>query len=93
MQLQLYPIISEKSMQQGGKGRFTFKVKGEGDKKAIKDAVEKLFKVNVVSVTTAIIKGRTRRGGPRREERVLSSWKKAVVTLKDGQKIDIFDIV
>jgi large subunit ribosomal protein L23 len=93
MQIQLYPIISEKSMQQGGKGRFTFRVAGDGDKKAIKQAVEALFKVQVVSITTAIIKGRTRRGGPRREEKVLSSWKKAVVTLKDGQKIDIFDIV
>lgn len=85
------PIISEKSMRDAGKSRFTFIVAKHADKKTIKKAVEKDFKVTVVSVSTTIVKGRTRRGGTRREEQILSSWKKAVVTVKDGQKIDIFD--
>ena len=89
----LRPIISEKSMHHVGKGRFTFAVSKDADKKMIKKAVENDFKVNVIAVKTTIVKGRTRRGGARREERILSSWKKAVVTLKDGQKIDIFDTV
>jgi len=87
------PIISEKSMLNAGKGRFTFVVAKDADKKAIKNAVEKAFNVNVIAVATTMVKGRTRRGGIRREEKVLSPWKKATVTLKSGQKIDIFDTV
>ena len=89
----LHPVISEKSMQSAGKGRFTFKVSLDADKNSIKKAVEQQFKVNVTGISTLWVKGRTRRGGARRLERVLSPWKKAVVTVKEGQKIDIFDIV
>lgn len=89
----LLPVISEKSMQQGGKGRFTFKVDGSLDKETIKKLIEKQFKVNVIAIRTSWIKGRTKRTGARRQEKVLSSWKKAMVTVKTGQKIDIFDIV
>lgn len=87
------PIISEKSMKQGSKVKFTFRVTGEMDKEAIKKIVEREFKVNVISITTSWTKGRTRRSGPRRDEKILASFKKAVVTVKAGQKIDIFDIV
>jgi large subunit ribosomal protein L23 len=93
MQIHVSPVISEKSMHQGTLGKFTFRVSGTGDKPAIKRVIEKQFKVNVVSITTSILKSRGRRGGPKREERVLSPWKKATVTLKAGQKIDIFDVV
>jgi large subunit ribosomal protein L23 len=89
----VHPLISEKSMHNAAKGRYTFKVSGDATKDSIKKEVEGHFKVNVTGISTMIVKGRTRRGGPRREERTLSSWKKAVVTIKDGQKIDIFDIV
>lgn len=93
MNSQLLPLISEKSMQQGGKGKFTFRVVGSMDKTEIKKAIEKDFKVTVVTVSTSWIKGRVKRVGARRDEKVMGSWKKAVVTLKPGQKIDIFDTV
>ncbi len=93
MQTILYPLVSEKSMQQGGKGRFTFKVTGDSDKATIKKTVETNFKVNVVGISTMWVKGKVKRTGARREKKVLTAWKKAVVTLKPGQKIDIFDTV
>ncbi len=93
MQVFLKPVVSEKSMHQGGQGKFTFVVPGDMDKQTIKREVEKQFKVNVTHISTAWVKGRGRRSGPRREEKILSPWKKAIVTVKEGQKIDIFDIV
>lgn len=87
----LGPIITEKSMNESGKGRYTFKVTVGADKKSIKKAVEEKFKVNVTKVTTVIVKGRSSRAGVRRIESLNSVFKKAVVTVKTGQKIGIFD--
>ena len=85
------PIISEKSTKDAGVARFTFKVSKKADKLAIKKAVESKFKVNVVSVSTMNVKGRTKRFGARRIEADLPSWKKAIVQLKPDQKIDLFE--
>lgn len=85
------PVITEKSMTDVGKGRFTFEVKKEADKNAVRSAVEQQFKVNVISITTSIVKGKRGRTGVRRIEKVKSPWKKATVELKSGQKIDLFD--
>ncbi|RJQ38844.1 50S ribosomal protein L23, partial [Candidatus Microgenomates bacterium] len=62
------PIISEKSMAHAGAEKFTFMVSKDSDKKSIKKAVEKKFKVNVLSVSTHIVKGKNRRVGARRAE-------------------------
>lgn len=86
------PIITEKSMQDATAGKFTFKVLKAADKKTIKRAVEEKFKVNVLDISTLIIKGKKRRAGVRRVEVLQSPYKKAVVTLKPGQKIDLFDM-
>lgn len=88
----LKPVISEKSMQYAEKGKFTFLVAIEADKRAIKKEVEERFKVNVLSIGTMIVKGRTKRVGKRREEVMQTRYKKASVQLKTGQKIDIFEI-
>ena len=85
------PIISEKSTKDAGVFRFTFKVSKKADKLAIKKAVEGKFKVNVISVSTMNVKGRTRRFGARRIETALPSFKKAIVQLKSGEKIDLFE--
>lgn len=85
------PLISEKSINDAGFGKFTFKVSKKADKKQIKKEVEDKFKVNVLSIATSIVKGKKRRFGARRTEVTLSSWKKAIVRLKAGQKIDAFD--
>ncbi len=92
-------IITEKSVQlqqtprQGKPGefvsRYTFKVAREANKYQIKEAVEAMFGVKVVKVNTITMPGkekvvRTRTGFVRREAR---PWKKAIVTLADGQTI------
>jgi large subunit ribosomal protein L23 len=84
------PIITEKSMADAGNGCFTFLVNPDTNKTMIKKAVEKKFDVHVVSLTTMTIKGRSKRVGARRVEKVLSSEKKAIVTLKKGEKISLF---
>ncbi|MBI2195656.1 MAG: 50S ribosomal protein L23 [Candidatus Levybacteria bacterium] len=85
------PIISEKSSKDAAASKFTFKVSKKADKLAIKKAVESKFTVNVVSVATMVVKGRSQRFGARRTETTMSSWKKAIVQLKPEQKIDLFE--
>lgn len=84
-------IISEKSMQQANLGKFTFRVLKSAHKKAIKKAIEEKFKVDVVGISTNIVKGKKARVGTRRIEILKSPWKKAIATLKTGQKIALFD--
>lgn len=86
------PVISEKSMQDANKSKFTFVVRKDANKKEIKAAVEKLFGVTVLTVATSMVKGKTKKVGPRRMEQVLASHKKAMVQLKSGEKIDAFEI-
>ena len=89
--INLTPIISEKSMNEANKGKFTFRVDKSADKGGIKKLVADKFNVDVISVATSIVKGKSRRFGTRRTEVALPSWKKATVKLKEGQKIAMFD--
>lgn len=86
------PVITEKSIQNAQNGYFTFVVANGADKPVIRNAVEKKFAVHVEGVSTIIVKGGTKRFGPKRLEKKLSPWKKAVVKLKKGEKIDLFDL-
>lgn len=88
----IQPIITEKSMDEAGKGRFTFMVVKEATKPQIKKAVENQFKVNVLSVQTLIVKGKRGRGGKRRTVIKRSPAKKAIVKLAPGQRIDFFEV-
>lgn len=85
------PVITEKSMQDARLNKFTFKVVKSANKPAIKNAIEKKFKVKVLRVFVSIVKGRTDRKGIKREEFVKSPWKKAIVKLPKDQKIAMFD--
>ena len=89
----LMPVISEKSMDETQRGKYTFRVHNDANKLQVKDAVEELFKVEVidvnVSTTKAKEKSRSRRRG--RQTGWTSPWKKAVVTLAAGQKIEFFE--
>ncbi|MEK9178524.1 MAG: 50S ribosomal protein L23 [Patescibacteria group bacterium] len=89
--LTLIPVITEKSIQDVKSGKFTFRIPKEVGKNSIKRAIENKFGVTVTGISTNIIKGRTARTGVRRIERELPSFKKAVVTLKKGEKIDLFE--
>lgn len=86
------PIITEKSMAAAERGKYTFEVSKKASKELIKRAVEELFAVDVQSVQTANYRGRPIRRGPRRRPAKRSAWKKAIVTVKEGQKIDLFDL-
>ena len=79
-------------MSEASKGRFTFRVSRFSRKEDIKKEIEKKFKVNVIKLSTITIKGRSIRAGVRRNEVGLNPFKKAIATLKQGQKIAIFDI-
>jgi len=84
------PIITEKSGSQSGEGIYSFKVSLKADKSQIKTAIEKIFRVTVVKIRTIIVKGKTRRMLKTRKAIRQENWKKAIVQLKAGQKIDLF---
>ncbi|HEV2339578.1 MAG TPA: 50S ribosomal protein L23 [Patescibacteria group bacterium] len=87
------PIITEKSMNQAGKGKYTFHVANTATKQDIKASVEKFFTVDVLAVATMNNKGGSIRTGVRRVEKKRQHWKKAIVTIKAGQKITLFENV
>jgi large subunit ribosomal protein L23 len=84
------PRITEKGTRLKEKNNvLTFEVKVDANKVQVKKAVEGIFKVKVADVTTVKNMGKTKRMGQRTGRR--SDWKKAYVTLKPGEKIDIFE--
>ena len=84
------PIISEKStaLAEVG-GRYAFEVATQANKSEIKDAVQRLFNVKVRAVRTMVVHGKVKRAG--KFEAKKPNWKKAIVTLGEGQKIDFFN--
>ena len=83
------PLVTEKNTSLQAQGKYAFEVAREANKNQVKQAVEKAFKVNVTAVNIISVRGRERRIGRRMVTG--SSWKKAVVTLKTGDKIQIFE--
>ena len=71
---------------------YTFKVDRKATKNQIRKAVEEKFGVEVVNVRTIRIKGKSRLSGKRRKKIKLGDWKKAIVEIKKGQKIEGFEI-
>lgn len=86
-----HPIITEKSLGLSAQGYYTFAVERKATKNQIKKAVEEQFKVKVILVRTLNYKGKKRRVGKARIEFETPAFKKALVKLKKGQKIDIFE--
>ena len=81
------PIITEKSTLLSEFNKVVFRVPLEATKPQIKEAVEALFNVNVIGVNTIVVKGKTKFFRGVRGKR--SDVKKAIVTLKEGQSIDV----
>jgi len=79
-------------MQDAANGRYTFAVDLAANKPQIANEVAKTFAVKVLSVRTIVVKGKTHRSGKLRLEMKTGSWKKAIVELEKGQKIDLFDV-
>lgn len=86
------PIITEKSLSLAGKGLYTFAVHPKKNKPQIANAVEKLYKVTVTRVSTVSMHGKARRVGRKMTLVTRPDWKKAIVTLVQGQKIDAFEV-
>jgi large subunit ribosomal protein L23 len=83
------PLITEKDTLLQAQGKYAFKVAGQANKHQIKQAVEKAFNVKVTAVNVSRVPGKKRRIG--RGEVLTPSWKKALVTLKPGDKIELFE--
>ncbi|HDL1202295.1 TPA: 50S ribosomal protein L23 [Mannheimia haemolytica] len=84
------PHISEKATNNAEKGyTIVFKVALDANKVEIANAVEELFEVKVDSVRTVVVKGKTKRRGAKVGRR--SDWKKAYVTLQEGQSLDFVE--
>ncbi|MCL5264335.1 MAG: 50S ribosomal protein L23 [Chloroflexi bacterium] len=83
------PIITEKGTTQTGMNKYVFEVATPANKLQIKEAVEKVFKVNVVHVNVINVPGKMRRVGKHRG--MTSPWKKAIVTVREGQRIEMFE--
>ena len=81
------PNITEKSTALSEFNKIVFKVHKGANKKSIKRSIEKIFKVNVVKINTINLKGKTKIVRGKKSSR--SGYKKAIVTLKKGQSIDL----
>jgi large subunit ribosomal protein L23 len=92
----LRPVVSEKSIDESGRGKYTFAVHERANKIQIKAAIEQLYekeKVTVVSVNVLTTKAKEKRRGTRRGRITgyTTPWRKAIVTLAPGQKIEFFE--
>lgn len=83
------PLITEKNALAQALGKYTFEVSDRANKRQVKQAVETSFKVDVTAVNIMTVPGKQRRIG--RQQVLTPSWKKAIVTLKPGDKIELFE--
>ena len=83
------PVVSEKSYGQIAQNRYTFKVHQDAHKTQVRQAVEELFDVKVLNVAIIKVQAKPKRRGAIRGIR--PGWKKAVVQLKQGDSIEIFE--
>jgi len=95
-QIVLRPVISEKSMDETQRGKYTFAVHEKANKIQIKSAIEELYKsekVTVVAVNVLTTQPKEKRRGTKRGRIVghTTPWRKAIVTLAPGQKIEFFE--
>jgi large subunit ribosomal protein L23 len=86
------PIITEKTLTLAGRGWYTFAADIDASKPMIASEVSKIYKVNVQKVRTVTMHGKVRRVGRKAVPTAKPDWKKAMVSLKKGQKIDAFEI-
>jgi large subunit ribosomal protein L23 len=83
------PVVSEKSYGQIVHNRYTFKVHQDAHKTQVRQAVEELFDVKVVNVNIVKVQAKPKRRGV--HQGVRPGWKKAIVQLKPGDSIEIFE--
>jgi large subunit ribosomal protein L23 len=84
----LRPLITEKGTLLAESGKYAFQVAPNANKLQIKEAVETAFDVHVLKVNVMVMPGKERRVG--RSKGMTSEWKKAIVTLAEGESIEFF---
>ena len=84
----LAPVVSEKSYSLIGDRKYTFKVHKDAHKTQVRQAVEELFGVNVIAVNISKVQSKPKRRGMFKGTR--PGWKKAIVQVREGQTIEIF---
>ena len=91
----LRPVISDKTMDESQRGKYTFAVRDDVNKIQIEAAIEEIFKVKVAAVNVLTTQSKQKRGGMRRSRVAgrTTPWRKAIVTLAPGQKIEFFEAV
>jgi large subunit ribosomal protein L23 len=87
-QVILAPVVSEKSYHGSVYGKYTFRVHEDAHKTQIRQAIEQLFDVHVVSVNVLKVQAKPKRRG--QIKGLKPGWKKAVVQLKPGETIEVF---
>jgi large subunit ribosomal protein L23 len=88
-QVLIEPVVSEKSYALMADGKYTFRVDDRVHKTQIADAVERVFNVHVVGVRTAKVRSKPKRRGLHSGR--TRSWKKAIVELAPGERIELFE--
>jgi len=88
-QIILRPLVTEKNTNLMELNKYCFEVVREATKPQIKNAIEHIFKVKVVNVHTMNVRGKKRRRG--RDFGYTADWKKAIVTLAEGDAIELFE--
>lgn len=83
------PLITEKSTNLQTQNKYAFEIAEKANKPMVKQAIEKAFRVRVTGVNVVTVPGKTRRVG--RRQVLTRSWKKAIVTLQAGDKIEFFE--
>ena len=88
-QVVIEPVVSEKSYALMGEGKYTFRVADAAHKTQIASAVEQIFDVHVTAVRTARVRSKPKRRGLHSGR--TRSWKKAIVQLAPGERIEMFE--
>ena len=83
------PLITEKSTVLQSLNKYVFEIANDANKPQIKQAIETAFKVKVTGINVVTMPGKSRRMGRRLVQQ--PSWKKAIVTLQPGDKIEFFE--
>ena len=85
------PIMTEKTTILRKNDKIVFRVNNNANKNKIKKAFQDIFNVKVISVNTENVKGKTKFRGPKRLKTKTLNFKKAIITIKKGEKLDLFE--
>ena len=89
-QVVIKPLVTEKGTMMLSEGNWvTFRVHPDANKIEVREAIQKIFSVSVLQVNTQIVRGKQKRFGKTMGQS--KAWKKAMVRLKEGDKIEIFE--